>query len=438
MPSPRALLGLTALVAILAAVMIIGGMGAAAPDGDPWPPELLANRIAVTTDDGRILTYRPDGSGERLISPDDAEGFFVWPTWSPDARRIAYSAVREDPNGETVVSLRLHDAPERASRILHEGEPGFAGLLADGVVHYPLWSPDGSNLAFVAVTRQHGLTLYLDAPNDDLPPQFALDDGPLWMSWSSDSARLLVHRGAEHFLLDPQEGPPPTKIDLDSDAYRVPAWRPNSREFHVVKEVGGSLYALYAVSDDQAGMTAERVTPARPNAAFLWSADASHIAISDDARPILYGGGVTLVYGSLRVLEAGSMDTVAGVSGNIAAFFWSPDGTRIAYATLADARGGMRWHLLDVETGAVAALADFTPSRDQFTMFQFFDQYAYSHSLWSPDGRYLAFSGRLNERAATASHGSQPAPSQIYIADTGPTRSVTALTEGVLGIWSPN
>lgn len=434
MPSARTLSGIAILVAILASVVIFGGMSAVTPRADAWPPEILVNRIAVTTDDGRIITYRPDGSDERLVSPGD--GFFVWPTWSPDARRIAYSAVQDNPDGETVVSLRLHDGPARASRVLHEGEPGFAGLLAEGVVHYPLWSPDGSRLAFVAVTRQHGLTLFLDAPDDGLPPQFILDDGPLWTSWSFDSDRLLIHRGADHFLLDAEDGPPPAKLDLESDAYRVPAWRPYSREFNVVREVGGSLYALHSVSDDQAGMTAERVTRTQPNAAFLWSEDASHIAIADDARPVLFGGGVTLVYGSLRVLEAGSMGAAADVSGNIAAFFWSPDGSKIAYATLADARGGMRWHLLNIETGSAAALADFTPSRDQFTVFQFFDQYAYSHRLWSPDSRYIVFAGRLNERAATAS--SQSAPSQIYIADTGPTRSVVTLTEGVLGIWSPN
>ena len=73
------------------------------------------------------------------------------------------------------------------------------------MVHYPLWSPDSTRVAFIAVTSQ-GLSLFLDDLTDSVEAAFILDQGPLWMSWSPDSKYLLVHRGADHFLVNTIEG----------------------------------------------------------------------------------------------------------------------------------------------------------------------------------------------------------------------------------------
>ena len=97
--------------------------------------------------------------------------------------------------------------------------------------------------------------------------------------------------------------------------------------------------------------------------------------------------------------------------------------------------------MLDVASGSTTNLVDFAPSPDQLTMFQFFDQYAYSHRLWSPDSRFLVFSGRLSARATSAGFTAQSArsASKVFVVDAaGPMRTVHEVAEGVLGFWSPS
>ena len=423
------------LAAILIVLAILGQIGGVIGERDSWPPEYLVNRIAVVTSDGQIRSYQPDGRGERRISTEP--GYFTWPTWAPDGRRIVYSGVVENADGRPVTTLFLYEAATRKSRSLYESAPGFAGLLADGVVHYPLWSPDGGRLAFIAATRERGLTLFMDDPSSDEAPQYVLDSGPLWMSWSSDSTKLAVHRDEDHFVVSVEDTAQVLRTSFRSLAYRVPGWFRDGDEFNAVRELAGPVFGLY--SAPASGIGSEKLlTRVGANAAFLWSADGSHLAVADGVAPVLYGNTVMFVYRQLRVLDGENFDMATEVNENVIAYFWSPDSSRIAYATLTDSSGGLRWSMLDVASGARSPLVDFLPSSDQLTMFQFFDQYAYSHRLWSPDSRYLVFAGTLNEAAVTAGFGSQSNQiSHVFILDTGPTRSALPVAEGTLGFWSP-
>ena len=144
------------------------------------------------------------------------------------------------------------------------------------------------------------------------------------------------------------------------------------------------------------------------------------------------------VYRQFRILDSEDLEETVVVNDNLVSLFWAPNSSKIAYATLADPSGGMRWTLLDIASGESVPLVDFRPSTDQLTMFQFFDQYAYSHQLWSPDSRYMLFAGWLDEAAVAAGlNGQSDEGSHVFIVDTGPMRSVQPLTEGVLGFWSP-
>lgn len=426
---------LVILVAILIVLAIIGQMGGEIGESDSWPPKYLVNRIAVVTSDGGIRSYQPDGQSELSISTES--GYFTWPTWSPDGHRIVYSGVVENADGKLVTTLFLYEATTRKSRRLHESAPGFAGLLAEGVVHYPLWSPDGGRLAFIAATQERGLTLFMDDPSSEEAPQYVLDRGPLWMSWSSDSAKLAVHRDEDHFVVSAEDTAQVFRTSFRSLAYRVPAWMPGLDEFNAVRGVAGPVFGLY--SAPASGVGSERLLArVGVNAAFLWSADGSHLAVADDVRPILYGNTVMFVYRQLRALDSENLDVAVQVNENIVAYFWSPDSSKIAYVTLVDPSGGLRWSVLDVASGVSSPLVDFLPSPDQLMMFQFFDQYAYSHQLWSPDSRYLVFAGILNEAAVTAGFGGQVGPtSHVFILDTGPMRSALPMAEGTLGFWSP-
>ena len=92
--------------------------------------------------------------------------------------------------------------------------------------------------------------------------------------------------------------------------------------------------------------------------------------------------------------------------------------------------------VLDIESGDRWPLAEFTPTQGQATVVQFFDQFAHSHSPWSPDSASLVFAGWLQGGGVSASLNRQPL-SQIYVVGTGPNPMITVLAEGVLAFWSP-
>ncbi|MCA9979440.1 MAG: hypothetical protein KDD89_01350, partial [Anaerolineales bacterium] len=108
------------------------------------------------------------------------------------------------------------------------------------------------------------------------------------------------------------------------------------------------------------------------------------------------------------------------VDKDVLAFFWSPNGRYIAYLTLADQVhprldddvpprivGGyaagqpvpqprdieelwLELHLLDVDQGQHRLLTLFQPNALFVNQFMpYFDQYALSHPLWSPDSQAL-------------------------------------------------
>lgn len=436
--SPRLVAGAALLAALLGALAFLGGRGGGegATGAYGLPPRPAVNRIAVVGTDARLRTYAPDGSDARDISSSD--GFFAWPTWSPDGERIVFSAVTSDSaGGAPTVSLLEYARGAGETRVVHRPAPGFAGLLANGVVHYPIWSPDSSKLAFVAVTRERGLALYLrDARAPDAEPKFVLADGPLWTAWSSDSSRLLVHRGAEHFIVRADSGAADA-LAVEPAPYRVPAWKPPSDAPTVIVPSGASEYAVRTGAPAGGGLAMDApIAQVGANAAFSWSPDGARIAIADLAAPILYRGSPMLVYRRLTALNADARTPTARIGGNLLAHFWSPNGAKIAYVEIADAGGRLRWRLLDAASGESFDLAEFAPSADQLTMFQFFDQYAHSHSLWSPDSRYLTFAGRLADAASAASLSAQSRQSRVYVVDTGPTRAAEAVADGVLGVWS--
>jgi TolB protein len=165
-------------------------------------------------------------------------------------------------------------------------------------------------------------------------------------------------------------------------------------------------------------------------AAFLWSPDGQSLAVAHSDLPD------GLVYGGVTLFSSDGDRRTVGIDDTVLAFFWSPDGARLAYVTFSETRGVLRWMVLDVRDGTRWPVVDFEPSGPQFTLFRFFDQFAYSHSPWSPDSRSLVFAGRLADDAVEASLGRQPSP-HIIVVDAGRNPSAQTIADGFLAVWSP-
>lgn len=432
MTSARPFIGAIVLALLLAAAHLIA---AARPH---LPPAV--NLIAFVDADGAVKTMRPDGSQTTRVSPD-VQGFFTWPTWSPAARQLAYSGV-------VVVGrqpqLNLYAAPiaspprDPLDNIIYSAEPGDVGLLAQGVIHYPLWSPDGSSLAFIASTSD-GISLYIDDLSDDPDARRLLSDGPLWIAWSPDGSALAVHRADDHFLVSSPGEWQIRQLPVNSGDYRVPAWTPAANAITLAVAESPSRASVATLRVDGApDADPLPIRPAHGSLAFLWAPGGARIAVADSAQLFLYRDAAMLAYRRLAIAPASDPAGAADeIIRPVIAFFWSPDGSRLAYITLSDTQGALRCVVVDMNSRRSRIALDFIPSAEQRTLFQFFDQYAYSHSIWSPDSASLVFAGRPVGDAASASRAAQQDASQIIVVSADAASAPQIIGDGIMAFWSP-
>ena len=70
-------------------------------------------------------------------------------------------------------------------------------------------------------------------------------------------------------------------------------------------------------------------------------------------------------------------------------------------------------------------------------MLSFFDQYAYSHSPWSPDGTRLVTAGRTGP-VAERRNGEAAAGARVYVLDAVGEEPPREIAQGGMAVWSWN
>ena len=120
-----------------------------------WSPDgttiaFVRNTEKASVSRPAIFTMRPDGSDVRQVSSGDG-GSDWWPSWSPDGSRLAFAAIRNEDWGIWTVNADGSD------------EQMIFGGTGAGYVDNPVWSPEGSLIAFVG-----------NLEVDDYSPQDAL------------------------------------------------------------------------------------------------------------------------------------------------------------------------------------------------------------------------------------------------------------------------
>lgn len=384
------------------------------------------SRIAIVGRDARIYIADGDAASGDPRPLTAAGTRCAWPTWSPDGGTLAYSAYPSaGSNGQGAFRI-MTQALGGSARAAYVNEPG-TDAIAHHTPHYAMWSPDGSKLAFIAQRLGAGLTLMTYDVDGAAEPSMLMSGAPLHFCWARDSRRILAHTREVHYLIDLAD-PTAAQVPVASLGYMAPSASPTDDLVAMCGEITDGTQALLITRLDGTGSAmAGEIAGA---VGFSWSPSGEYLAIASELNR------AAGFYGALSLLDVRTFEERLLFEEALLCFFWSPDSGRIAYITPSDgADGSVRWGVLDLASGERRYLADFQPSREQLTMFMFFDQYSQSHSLWSPDSRRLLFSGvlgRLETRAELPDSG----VSSVYAVDVEGDGDIALIGEGTLGVWS--
>ena len=408
------------------------------PTQPPSPPSAPSiDRIAYVGSDLQIYTVNPDGTDRRLISGDiqspgadatDGQDQFVfgWPSWSPDGTRLLFSGYSPDLTRPAAV-LFTTDAQGGGLAELFASPTGALTMVAAQSPHYALWSPDSKNVAFLA-GDQSGLSLYLAAGSGGEEARLIATGAPLYLVWSGDSRSLLLHQGPDLFRVDVDIPEAVSQVGTSSPGYRAPAWSPKTDMIAFLAGAGGSSGTLDTSRLDGSDMSS--LVQTHGFVSFLWSPQGDRIAIGQSFDP------TALYVWDVRVVNVDTREVVAVTAGEtpILAFFWPPDGSKIALVMPSADGESLRWQIVDSRTGATIKTVGFLPSSNLVTALSYFDQYAYSHQVWSPDSSHIVFTGALLEPGDVIH--SERLISQVFVWNVEGRAPPAPIDEGPLASWS--
>ena len=346
------------------------------------------SRIAFISPEGQLSTINPDGSNLRILT--EGEKRFQFPAWSPDGSKIA--AIGVDQAGGFIEILPDSDSAtaKEIYRSAHQG------------VIYLYWSPDSSMVSFLANHPSSNLALHLASETQE--DRILIEGAPFYWQWASDNQNLLIHTqftGEDSRLgFTSLESDTLTENLAPPGIFQAPGISPSETYIAYAEDnpVRGTQVIIQNNPLSNAP-TLRREIKHEGAVGLSWSPTEDTLAFispnEDAAR----------VYGPLKLLEAESGLLEDLTESVVLAFFWSPDGKYIAYISplnsqepdISETRQEQlitqkiqqsflfEVRVIDVKSKEDRVIGTFTPSFQFVTQFlPFFDQYALSHSIWSP------------------------------------------------------
>ncbi len=388
--------------------------------------DLSLNRIALLGEDGNIQLVNADGSEPFSLTEDASQSrSYRYPTWSPDGRSLAFVELSLEAE-DTLTSSALHfvSMENEERRQITTTFPPF----------YLFWNPTSEALAFLSNSSTGSISLQMVEVQAGATEATAVMEGsPFYFSWSPNGERLFAHIGREQLTFMDRAGVL-EPLDVTAGLFQAPHWTVDGQRLAFVSQ-GEGRDNILNVSDASGGEITE-VTREEGLFTLNWSPDSQRIAYSYTRRTAGFAA-----FGPLwvRDVETGSAWELSKEP--VVAFFWSPDGRSLAFlrpeqrepverapeaAPLRqEPQLWLRWHVWNGER--TYPLVRFSPTQEFLLDYlRFFDQYAQSISLWSPDSQMLLYTG-LSESGASGVW-------TLPIAENSTPRRVG---RGVLATWSP-
>jgi TolB protein len=375
----RRLLWLT--IGALTAVIIIAVAGVAA---------LLFFRIGSPTDQLLVIGDKSltlvDQSGKGRVVADDSNSDFRYPTLSPDGTRLAYISQGADGMSLSVVQLS-------------SGERKVLYSSSDSQPFYMAWSPDGKRISFLSGKPDGTLVVRIAVADGSQEPALVRTAASSsYFAWRPDSSALLLHSDGTSFedgrVAAYQPGSTQPIVELaDPGIFKTPAWSADGTQFFYVAQPA----VQGAPTPDSVESVLTRVSP---DGAAHALATEKHAALLFARAPssdhIAYTTVSSEGYGPLKLVDAAGSEPkiISRPDEHVPGFFWSPDGSRLAYLTferLQDSSLKLTWHVVARSGGDIRDLSSFAPSHGFIALLSYFDAYAFSFGLWSSHSDKLVY-----------------------------------------------
>lgn len=353
----------------------------------PTPTLVDAGRIAYIGEKGQLFTIQPNGSNKRQLTDDKFP--YQFPAWAAQSNQIAVL-------GRNAI-FSITDAEDSIKTQLYEG-----GVKAP---FYLYWSPDNNQISFLS-NSQRGITLSV-VPTDGSSEAKVRGIGtPFYWNWLNDSSQMLIHTGVpgENARLGLMQVDGEVENIAPPGSFQAPGISANGRYWAYAEDMGGGNSRL-VITDTENG---EQWTERHPAvAAMSWSPASDKLAFITGLQ------NKTSFWGPLRLFDTETGDVSLLSDNTVLAFFWSPNGSYIATintgeinqnfgVNVADNASSNRaiqaktsnqhsphqfnLAIIDLETGEETQVMSFYPTGIFISQFMpFFDQYALSHNIWSPN-----------------------------------------------------
>jgi Tol biopolymer transport system component len=358
--------------------------------------------IAFIGTDGNIYTLNPRTGDVHGLTDDassDARGRseYRYPAWSFDGDTLAFLHYRTTDDGGIESTLYLSDPTGNRVQSLASSN--------EVLPFYLYWSPDNNRISFLGSMPQSSELLFGIIPAGGGEPSVVDRGQPFYWSWVMDGNAILTHSGGaamEHpesaFIklidLTDQNGDERTLYYLPAH-FQAPAHSPDGTRMLIAAEMYTGYSTLVLASAE--GEPQELIVDWRGPLSFSWSPTGTKLAyIRGRLFPV--GGMIGDLF--IRDMTDGTEPPEYEVPAEmVLAYFWSPDGEKIAIfepRIIPDPEEGrqfiIRLSVLDTNSGTIRHLTNLIPTRAFLgQIVPFFDQYQRSHTIWSPDSRYIVF-----------------------------------------------